>query len=100
MAWLDLHKAGHDDGGSEHRLKKPNNRSCDKSRESVDIIRNICHMFRLTESNSRSPKDWREDEKLWLFETLARNLTRERRRGGDFLAYIARNPLKRLDSQK
>ena len=35
-----------------------------------------------------------------LFETLAHNLPREPGRGGDFLNYIARNPLKRLDSQK
>jgi hypothetical protein len=47
-----------------------------------------------------SPVDGREDEELWLFETLAHNLLREPERGSDFLTYIARNPLKRLDSQK
>jgi hypothetical protein len=31
---------------------------------------------------------------------LAHNPLREPRRGRDFLTYIARNPLKRLDSQK
>jgi hypothetical protein len=35
-----------------------------------------------------------------LFETLAHNLPREQRRRSNFLTYIARNPLKRLDSQK
>jgi hypothetical protein len=45
-------------------------------------------------------KDEREDEKPWLFETLAHNLPREQRRRSNFLTYIARNPLKRLDSQK
>jgi hypothetical protein len=50
--------------------------------------------------HSRSPVDRREVEKPWLFETLAHNLSREPERGGDFLTYIARNPLKRLDSKK
>jgi hypothetical protein len=54
----------------------------------------------LSESVSRSPVDGWEDEKSWLFETLAHNLSREPRRGGDFLNYIARNPLKKLDSKK
>jgi hypothetical protein len=40
------------------------------------------------------------DEDLWLFETLAYNLPREPGHGRDFLNYIARNPLKRLDPQK
>jgi hypothetical protein len=31
---------------------------------------------------------------------LAHNRPREPGRGGDFLTYIARNPLKRLDPQK
>jgi hypothetical protein len=31
---------------------------------------------------------------------LAYNLPRESGRGSDFLTYIARNPLKRLDSKK
>jgi hypothetical protein len=42
----------------------------------------------------------RDDEKPWLFEMLAHNLSRELRRGRDFLDYIVHNPLKRLDSQK
>ena len=58
------------------------------------------YVFRLSESISRSPEDGREDEKPWLFETLAHNLSREPGRGSDFLNYIARNLLKRLDSQK
>jgi hypothetical protein len=40
------------------------------------------------------------NEKPWLFETLVHNLPREPERGGDFLNYVARNPLKRFDSQK
>jgi hypothetical protein len=56
--------------------------------------------FRLSESLSRSPVDGRDDETPWLFETLAHNLLREQRRGPDFLSDIARNPLKRLDSEK
>jgi hypothetical protein len=36
------------------------------------------YMFPLTESLSRWPVDGREDEKLWLFETWAHNLLRER----------------------
>jgi hypothetical protein len=50
----------------------------------------------LAEFPSRSPGDG----KPWLFETLAYNLPREPGGGGDFLTYIVRNPLKRLDSQK
>jgi hypothetical protein len=41
-----------------------------------------------------------EDEKPWLFENLAYNLSREPERGSDFLTDIASNPLKTLDSQK
>jgi hypothetical protein len=66
----------------------------------IDKIRNLRYVFTLAESQSRSPKDGREDEKLWLFETLAHNLSREPERGGDFLNYMACNPLKRLDSKK
>jgi hypothetical protein len=40
-----------------------------------------------------------ETRKPWLFETLAHNLSREPARGSDLLTYIARNPLKRLDSK-
>jgi hypothetical protein len=57
-------------------------------------------MFRVSESPFRSPEDGREDEKPWLFEPLVHNLARETERGGDFLTYIARNLLKRLDSEK
>jgi hypothetical protein len=60
----------------------------------------VRYAFGLTESISRSPKDGREDEKPRLFETFVHNLSREPGRGRDFLNYIARNPLKRLDSQK
>jgi len=52
------------------------------------------------ESISRSPVDRRENEKPWLFETLACNPTRKPRQGSDFLKDIAHNPLKRLDSEK
>ena len=65
----------------------------------LDKIRNLCHMFPLAESNSRSLAGER-DKDPWLFETLAYNLSREPRRGSDFLNYVARNPLKRLNSQK
>jgi hypothetical protein len=41
-----------------------------------------------------------EGEEPWLFEILTHNLPREPGRGSDFLAYIARNRLKRLDSEK
>jgi hypothetical protein len=54
----------------------------------------------LAESPSRSPVDEGEDEKLWLFEPLVHNLPREPGRRSDFLIFLARNPLKRLDSQK
>ncbi|MGC2786233.1 MAG: hypothetical protein WA397_20865 [Roseiarcus sp.] len=54
----------------------------------------------MMESLSRSPVDGREDEKPWLFETLAYNLPHEPERGADFLNYIAHNPLKRIDSEK
>jgi hypothetical protein len=66
----------------------------------LDKIRNLRYTFRLTESLSRSPQDGREDEKPWLFETLAHNPLREPGRASDFLTYTARNSLKRLDSQK
>jgi hypothetical protein len=63
----------------------------------LDKIRNVRKVFPLTESYSRSSKNGRKDEKPWLFETLVHNLPREPGRGGDFLNYIAHNPLKRLD---
>jgi hypothetical protein len=66
----------------------------------LDKIRNTRYVFPLMESLSRSPKDGWEDGKLWLFEMLVHNLSREPERGGDFLTNIARNPLKRLDSKK
>jgi hypothetical protein len=61
---------------------------------------NVRYVFPLAESLSRSPVDGREDEKLRLFETLAHNPLRELGRGSGFSTFIARNPLKRLDSQK
>jgi hypothetical protein len=60
----------------------------------------MSNVFPLTESISRSPVDGLEDEKPWLFETLAYKPPREPGRGSGFLTYTARNPLKRLDSQK
>jgi len=56
-------------------------------------------MLPLAESHSHSLAGER-DKGSWLFETLAHNLPREPGRGSDFLNYVARNPLKRLDSQK
>jgi hypothetical protein len=50
-------------------------------------------------SLSLAERRW-EDEKLWLFEPLAHNLPRERRRGSDFFIFLTRNPFKRLDSEK
>ena len=41
-------------------------------------------MFLSTESRAGAPKDGREDEKLWLFETLAYNLPREPAFGVEF----------------
>jgi hypothetical protein len=58
------------------------------------------YIFTLSESLSCLPKGGREDGKLWLFEMLAHNLPREPGRRRDFLNYIARNLLKRLDPQK
>jgi hypothetical protein len=54
----------------------------------------------LTESLSYSPTVGREDEKPWLFETLAYNLPRESGEEANFLNYTACNPLKRLDSKQ
>jgi hypothetical protein len=62
----------------------------------LDKIRNVCYAFRLSESLPAC----REDERPWLFETLAHNPPREPWREGDFPTYIARNPLKRPDSEK
>ncbi len=55
--------------------------------------------FALTEY-SHFPLAGGADEKPWLFEMLVHNLPREPERGGDFLNYTARNPLKRLNSEK
>ena len=63
----------------------------------LDKIRNIRYAFPLSESHSHRPVGGRESEKPRLFETLAHNLRREPERGSDFLNYIARNSLKRLD---
>jgi hypothetical protein len=56
--------------------------------------------FLLTESLSRSPVGGWEDDKPWLFETLAHNLPREPGRRNNFFIFFAGNPLKRLDSEK
>jgi hypothetical protein len=56
--------------------------------------------FPLTESLSRWPADEREDEKLWLFETLAPQPAARAGEEEEFLIFSPRNPLKRLDSQK
>jgi hypothetical protein len=45
------------------------------------------YVFLLTESHSRSPVDGREDEKEWLFETLAHNLPREPGLGVNFFIF-------------
>jgi hypothetical protein len=60
----------------------------------------VHYQFLLPESLSRLPKGGREDEKPWLFVTLAHNLSREPGRRSNFLILTARNSLKRLDSQK
>jgi hypothetical protein len=60
----------------------------------------VRYIFVLAESRSRSPKDGREDEKLWLFETLALQPAARAGRGSGFSNFLARNPLKRLDSEK
>jgi hypothetical protein len=41
-------------------------------------------VFPLTVSLSRSPKDGREHERLWLFEMLVYNLPRDPGRGSGF----------------
>jgi hypothetical protein len=41
-----------------------------------------------------------KDEKLWLFETLAHNLSREPRWRSDFFIFLTRNSLKRHDSEQ
>ena len=53
----------------------------------------------LAESISRSPEDWRGEEKPWLFETLAHNLPREAG-GGAIFYFFTRNSLKTLDPEK
>jgi hypothetical protein len=57
-------------------------------------------MFRLSESRSRPPKNGQEGEKLWLFEILGHNPSREPRRRSDFFIFFTCNSLKRLDSEK
>jgi hypothetical protein len=63
--------------GSEASRKQPTNSNRYKSSNFLDKIRNMLYVFPLTESLSRAPVDGREDEKPWLFEILAHNLTRE-----------------------
>jgi hypothetical protein len=58
------------------------------------------YIFILSESLSRSPKGGREDEKLWLFETLADNPPREPGRGSDF-SYLHRpQPIEKARFEK
>ena len=56
--------------------------------------------FSTAESISRLPVDGLAGEKPWLFKTLAHNLPRKPGEEAIFLADIARNPLKKLVSQK
>jgi hypothetical protein len=86
--------------GCEGLTKSQRHKSREIPANCLDKIRNTCYAFRLSESLPRSPVSGREDEKPWLFETLAYNPPREPGRGSDFLNDIARNPLKRLDSEK
>jgi hypothetical protein len=58
--------------------------SMEESRISLTKIRKVCYIFLLSESASRSPLDGRENEKPWLFETLAYNPPREPGRGKRF----------------
>jgi hypothetical protein len=51
----------------------------------------------LSESLSRAPK---VGGMLWLFESCNHNLLREPEAEERFSSFIARNPLKRLDSKK
>jgi hypothetical protein len=57
-------------------------------------------MFSLTEISFPPAESGRENEKPWLFETLAHNPPREPGRRRDFFIFSACNPLKRLDSEK
>jgi hypothetical protein len=86
--------------GPEELTDSQRHRSHEFSANCLDKIRKLCYVFSHSESRSRSPKDGREDEKPWLFETLAHNLLREPARRSDFLIFFTRSPLKRLDSEK
>jgi hypothetical protein len=61
----------------------PQHISLEEPRFVLDKIRNMCNVFLLTESRSRSPTDRWEDKKPWLFETLAYNLPRKPELGSD-----------------
>jgi hypothetical protein len=56
----------------------------EESRILLDKIRNVRYTFRLSESLPAADKRW-EDEKPWLFETLAHNLPRETGKEAIFL---------------
>jgi hypothetical protein len=70
--------------GPEELTDSQRHRSHEFSANCLDKIRKLCYVFSYSESPSRSPKDRREDEKPWLFETLAHNLLREPRGGATF----------------
>ena len=63
----------------------------------LDKIRILRYSFPLSESLSRAPK---VGGMLWLFESCNHNLLREPEAEERFSSFIARNPLKRLDSKK
>jgi hypothetical protein len=86
--------------GCEGLTKSQRHKSREIPANCLDKIRNTCYAFGLSESLPRSPVSGREDKKPWLFETLACKPPREPERGSDFLSSIARNPLKKLVSQK
>jgi hypothetical protein len=57
----------------------------------VDKIRNLRYQFLLTESLSRSPKGGREDEEVWLFETLVSQPARASR--GERAIFLLTSPV-------
>jgi hypothetical protein len=72
-----------------------------KSRDSLDRIRNIRYVLLLTESLPARRLPGRGEEKPLLFDNPPdHNPRASSRGGGDFLISLARNPLKRLDSEK
>ena len=91
---------GHDNKDSGRVGRAQPSANAIRAANLLDKIRNSRYAFTLSEFISRSPLDGRENEKTWLFETLAHNPPGEPGRGSDFLNYIAHNPLKRLDFGK